>query len=552
VSGRLVVTGRIATLAGSSGFGWVEALAIDDGRVVAAGTDADLSGFERGGTRRLALGPDEVATPGLTDAHVHLLEAALAGEQADLSRAATLEEGLAIVRAAHKALDDPDAWLEGGGWDPTRWGRWPAADDLERAAPGRRVALWAHDHHALLASRAALHEAGIDDGTADPPGGAIARASDGRPTGVLHEHASRLVTARIPPPADARLDAAIERWCRGLLSHGIVAIHDLGPLSPDAQLAGAFAAAGRLDARGWLPVRVHAGIREESLDEAIRRGLRTGERISGDGFGRGRVGWWKRFADGSLGSRTAFLREPYERESGQRAERLPGRGMPLVDRDELRAGVRRAARAGIATAVHAIGDAALDIAVDALTPDAADEVGTTAARPRIEHAQLVHDEQLDRLARAAIALSMQPVHVVSDGRSIVPAWGDRGRRLGYRWRSAVEHDVALAFGTDAPVEDPNPWPGLAAAVDRTERSIGAAAAAVDPTEAVPLDVALRSACLVPAQIAGERDRGRLTVGQRADLVVIERPAGTPLGDAEVVRATRPRVVVLDGEIVVER
>jgi predicted amidohydrolase YtcJ len=148
---------------------------------------------------------------------------------------------------------------------------------------------------------------------------------------------------------------------------------------------------------------------------------------------------------------------------------------------------------------------------------------------------------------------MQPVHVVSDGPSIVPAWGDRGRRLGYRWRSAVEHGVALAFGTDAPVEDANPWPGLAAAVDRTEHSIGAAAAAaVDPTEAVPLDVALRSACLVPAEIAGQRDRGRLTVGQRADLVVVACPPRTPLGDADVLRSARPRLVVLDGEIVVER
>jgi predicted amidohydrolase YtcJ len=543
----LIVTGRIASLGGENGLGWVEAIAIADGHVIAAGRSADVEVTAGPATRRLPLEPWDVALPGLTDAHVHLLEAALTTERVDVADARTLEEALALVAAAHRRLDD-DAWLEGGGWDPNRWGTWPTATALESAAPGRRIALWAHDHHALLASRRALAEAGIDRSTADPPGGVIRLDDDGVPTGVLHEHASRLVTARVPLPDGDRLDAAIERWAREVIRLGVVALHDLGPLAPDAALGGAFASAGRLDAGGRLPVRVHAGIREESLSEALRRGLRTGETIAADGAGRARVGWWKRFADGSLGSRTAYLREPYEHEAGRDPGDGTDRGLPLVEVEELVRSAGEAATGGIATAVHAIGDAAVDVAIDALRGVAID---AGAVRPRIEHAQLVHDDQLERLAAVGIALSMQPFHVASDAPSIAAAWGERGRRLGYRWRSISDAGVPLAFGTDAPVESVDPWPGLAAAIARSPAVIREAAAAVDPSEALTLDAALRAACVTPALIAGERDRGRLAVGHRADIVVLPLPAGARLNDAAVLATIRPRLVLIDGRVVFE-
>src|SRR6476646_10756795 len=155
----MLITGRIATLAGDRGFGGVEALGIRDGRVAFAGSEVALETRADPFTERIALEPDEVAIPGITDAHLHVTQAA---RHIDLSGAATLVEGLAAVRAAHDAARDPDAWLEGHGWDSDRWGRWPTAADLETVAPGRRCALWAHDHHALLASRAALAVAAID------------------------------------------------------------------------------------------------------------------------------------------------------------------------------------------------------------------------------------------------------------------------------------------------------------------------------------------------------------------------------------------------------
>ncbi len=555
-SGLLVHGGAVATLAGDHGLGLVDAIAVVDGRVTAAGTLESVGAPT--GARRLHLEPDDVVLPGLTDAHVHVLEAALAAERVDLTSAPTLEDGLLAVGNADGRLRDRGAWLEGGGWDPTRWGRWPSAADLERIAPGRRIALWAHDHHALWVSDAALAAAGIDERTADPDGGVI-RREDGRVTGVLHEHASRLVTARIPPPAGDRLDRALEAWARMLLALGVVAVHDMGPLTPDATLGGAFASVGRLDAAGRLPIRVHAGIREESLDEAIGRGLRTGAPITGEPRGRARVGWWKRFADGSLGSRTAYLRDPYE--NAGRASRDPAyRGLALVDPAELSAGVKRAARHGIVTAVHAIGDAAADLAIDALEevagveevarPDDAGGEGAGSPQPRIEHAQLLADEQLRRLARTTVALSMQPVHVRSDAPSLGAAWGDRTRRLGYRWRSAKDAGIRVAFGTDTPVEPPSPWPGLAAALDRTI-GVGTATPYLDPTEALSLDDAIRAWTVEPALLAGERDRGRLVPGHRADFVVLRVPPGSDLEESLRAETARPVLVAIDGEVVFE-
>src|SRR6476660_8067131 len=157
-----LITRRIATLAGETGFGWVEAIGIRDGRIAFAGSEVALETRADPFTERIALDPDEVALPGLTDAHLHLAGAAVATRQLDLSSAATLEAGMERIGAAHRALGVADTWLEGHGWDSDRWGRWPTAADLERVAPGRRCALWAHDHHALLASRAALAARGVD------------------------------------------------------------------------------------------------------------------------------------------------------------------------------------------------------------------------------------------------------------------------------------------------------------------------------------------------------------------------------------------------------
>ena len=254
----LIVIGRIVTLAGDSAddLGLVEAIAIEGGRIWAAGRRADVEELAGPATRRLVIGGDEVVIPGLTDAHLHLADAAVAAVQLDLETAPTLEDALARIRSAHEALGDPAAWLRGGGWDAGRWGAWPTAAALESVAPKRRVVLWSHDLHAVWASPAALAAADVTESTPDPPGGIVRRLADGSPEGVLHEDATGLVTAHAPTLDGDRLAELIERYCRRLLGFGVVAVHEPGELESDARLERGFAAIERLAAADRLPIRV--------------------------------------------------------------------------------------------------------------------------------------------------------------------------------------------------------------------------------------------------------------------------------------------------------
>ena len=544
----LVTGGRIATLAGPRGLGWVEAVGITDGRIAFAGSAVELETRADPHTLRIELDADEVAIPGLTDAHLHLAEGGLSLDRVDLTGTRTLDEGLERVRAAHEALA-PDAWLEGHGWHNDTWGIWPTADDLERIVPGRAVALWAHDHHALLASHRALEIAGIDADRSDPDGGIIRRDAAGRPTGVLHESAARLVMDRVPPQTAESYEASIARLTRDLTRLGVVAVHDPGALSLQTGLGAAIAAYRALDERGDLPIRVHAAIRSEQLEAAMEAGLRSGDPLGPPG-GRARFGWLKLFADGTLGSRTAALLEPIEPEAGRPVPAGTERGIWLTDPEAVADFARRAADAGITTQVHAIGDRACRTTLDALEPTA----GKTALMPRLEHVQLLHPDDRPRFARSGIAASIQPIHVRADAPIALRLWGERAETRGYPMRSLIESGAVVAFGTDAPVEPIDPWPGLSMAVTRIDGTWPEGIPPFGPDERVTLELAVRAACLAPAITAAEEaDRGRLVPGQRADLIVIPAEALTnPVEPGGALATARPRVVVIDGEVAFER
>lgn len=540
-----LITGRIATLAGASGFGWVEAIGIRDGRIAFAGSEVDLETRADPFTQRIALEPDQVAIPGLTDAHLHLAQAAIAARQVDLGSARTLADGLSLVRAAHLALP-PDAWLEGHGWDSDRWGGWPTADDLETVAPGRRVALWAHDHHALWASHAALATSGF--GSDNPPGGVVRRRPDGTPEGVLYEAATRLVTIHIPPPTADALATAIEATARELISLGIVACHDPGGVAPDPDLTYSYPVYARLADAGRLPIRVHACMRDDAVAAAIAKGYRSGAALGEDPAGRARVGWQKCFADGSLGSRTAALLEDIEPDADRPLPPERRRGVWMTEPDGLAERVARASAGGITTQIHAIGDAAIRAVLGILEPGARGQ----ALMPRIEHVQMLHPNDRPRFAAAGIAASVQPVHLGSDAAQARALWGARAEVEGYAWRSLTRTGAVVAFGTDAPVESFDPWPGLALAVRREDARWPAGTPLYAQDEALTLDRALRAYSVDPAMSARETDRGRLTVGQRADVVVI--PAAgidEPVTPGGSLSTTRPDLVMVDGEVVFE-
>lgn len=544
----LVTGGRVATLAGERGLGWVDAVGITDGRVAFAGSAIDLETRADPHTLRIELDPDEVAIPGLTDAHLHLAEGGLSLDRIDLTTTATLDEGLARIAEAHAALTDPDAWLQGHGWHNDRWGVWPTADDLERVAPGRAVALWAHDHHALLASRRALAIAGVDAGRADPDGGIVRRDGAGEPTGVLHEAAARIVTDHVPAASAEQYESTIVRLSRDLIRLGVVAVHDPGALSLQDGLGRAIAAYRALDERGDLPIRVHASIRSEQLGAAVEAGLRSGDPIGPPG-GRARFGWLKLFADGTLASRTAALLEPIEPEEGRPLPAGTERGIWLTEPEVVAAFASQAADAGIATQVHAIGDRACRVTLDTLEPLA----GRTALMPRLEHVQLLHPDDRARFGRAGIAASIQPIHVRADAPIAFALWGDRAEARGYPMRSLLDAGAVLGFGTDAPVEPIDPWPGLSMAVTRIDGTWPEGIPPFGREERVTLEQALRAACLGPATMAAEADRGRLTPGQRADLIVLPADALTnPIEPGGALASARPRLVMIDGEIACER
>ena len=551
-----VLVGRIATLAGDHGFGWVDAIAISAGRVIAAGSRADVEALAAPQATRIELAPNEAALPGLTDAHLHLVESGLGADRVDLEGAASPSAALAAIRntSSRGSHLPPDAWFQGHGWDVDRLGGWPTADMLESVVPGRRVAIWAHDHHAIWVSHAALAAAGIDDATPDPPGGVIRRDAAGHATGVLHETASRLVTATIPPPTTEAIERGIVDAAGHLVALGVVAVHDPGPLSPQTGLGPAFGAYRSLTASGRLPIRVHASIRSEQLDAAIAAGLRSGAALGSPvgGDARATFGWLKLFADGTLASRTAALLEPIEHERDNPVPRGMERGMFATAPDQLRALASRAGDAGIATQIHAIGDHAVRVALDVLAPTAS----SSALMPRVEHVQLIDGADIARFARHRVAASVQPIHLRTDARAARRLWGARAERSGYAWRSLLDAGAVVAFGTDAPVEPVDPWPGLAMAVTRRHSSwsddANEPAATFGRRERVTLDEAIRAACIAPATAAAEHDRGRLVVGQRADVVVVDGTAlDEPVQPEGALANARPRLVLIDGEIAYE-
>ena len=385
-----------------------------------------------------------VITPGLTDAHIHMTEWALARRQVQLSEARSIDECLSVIAQAPPAR----GWLQGRGWNPHHWGgRYPDRTQLDRMVPDVPAAFQSHDMHALWVNTRALELAGITPATADPEGGRIVRDAQGRPTGMLLETAAQLVVARIPRINDAELEHAVEAAQHELHRYGITGIHSFpGVHLPEPDPLPVLT---RLHEHDALRLRVLQHISVDKLDAAIRLGLRSG-------FGGAwlRMGGVKLFLDGALGSRTAWMREPYENSED--------RGVQVLPRSEFQHTVHRAAGAGIATVVHAIGDAAVAMAFEVLS--AAPRV---AALPhRVEHVQCFPDDHFPLLANGMVC-SVQPCHLMTDWRAADQHWGRRAAST-YAFRRLLDGGAVLACGSDAPVEPADPRLGWYAAVTRRD------------------------------------------------------------------------------------
>lgn len=490
MSALLFSGGRIHTGTGAG----AEALLARDGRIVAVGALAELRAAAAGAERIDLRGG--LMVPGWGDAHVHFMWWAIQMGQLDLRDAVSLEAALERVAQVTGRLPE-GAWLLGGRFDKNRWGRWPTAAELDRVTGGRPAALRSRDGHARWLNSAALRLAGIGPGTQDPPGGEIERGGDGLPTGILKENANGLVERVIPDPSAAECLAAVRLGQAEAWRRGITAIEDL-------EQASAREAFRRMHEVGDLGLRVSMGIPRGDLDAAIATGLHTG-----DGDEWLRTGHCKFFTDGALGSQTAALEESYEGSEG--------RGIVTIEPDTLTREAARAAAAGIAVAVHAIGDRAVRIALDAIEPTRRSH---PALRQRVEHVQLVRSDDLARFGRLGIVASMQPIHATSDRDLVDRHWGPERARRAYPFRTLARHGAVLAFGSDAPVEPIDPLLGIHAAVARQRPGD---ADRWQPQEALGASEALAAYAHGAAYATGsEQDRGVLAAGMQSDATIIDR------------------------------
>jgi predicted amidohydrolase YtcJ len=477
-------------------------------RALAIAGDRIVGGI---GTHETALAPPDVVDlrgrcvlPGFTDSHVHFPTWALAQTEVRLEDTRSLEEAVArVAEAARNA--SPNRWLRGRGWRSGDWSPLvePTKESLDAIAPDVPIALMARDSHSVWLNSAALARA---NGDLHVPGGVVEVDERGEPTGVLREESCWHFRDRYIDVSDTEYVDAMRAGIKLANARGTVAVHD-----KDGWL-GSLRFWQRLHERDGLTLRVWQSLPHDLVGELEAADVRSG---LGDDYLR--VGYLKAFMDGTLGSQTARL--------------LDGSGVQITSREELEEIVRRGAGAGFPVAVHAIGDLANQEALDAFeaTQDAWLPLGL---RHRIEHAQLLRHEDVRRFAELGIVASVQFTHATSDRDLAERFWPDATNRA-YMFRSLWDAGALVANGSDAPIEELDPWLGVCAGVRRTwdERD------AWHPEQALTLEQALIATCVTPAWLSrDERRRGKLVPGFLADLVVLDRdPFELPADELPSVR-----------------
>lgn len=474
-----------------------EAVAVRDGKVVAVGSRAEV---ERSvSSARVVERPGAVVVPGLIDAHAHLVGLGMGLSTLRFSEARSLDEVLAIAAKAPKESFQGD-WLIGRGWDQNDWPdkRFPDRQKLDALFPTTPVFFSRVDGHAVWVNGEALRRAGITRETKDPPGGRILRDERGDPTGVLVDNAIDLVREKLPEPSDAQLQGWLKRALERCAEVGLTSVHDAG-----MELR-AFEVLQQWDALGALPIRVYAMADGQGKDAQayLGRGTFRGRHLTMRAV--------KFYLDGALGSRGAALHQPYSDEPGQK-------GLLLTSPEELERKARSFAERGFQVAVHAIGDRANTLGLDLLGRLERERPGS---RHRLEHAQVVRPEDLPRFAKEKVIASLQPTHATSDMPWAEARLGKERLKGAYAWRTLLESGAKLAFGSDFPVEEPDPLLGLYAARTRQDAS-GKPEGGWTPEERLSGEQALEAFTAGAAYAAFAEDRlGVLKPGMEADFVAL--------------------------------
>ena len=480
----------------------VEAMAVAKGKVVAVGTTAQITRLAGPGTHLHDL--DTAHTlhfvfPGFNDAHTHLGEAGREKLNVDLRGSDSLKEMLSRIQSA--AADAPAGhWLTGGGWDHTLWKEkvLPTRQDLDKATGDRPAFLSRIDGHIAIANSAALKAAGITAKTQMPEGGAIDLDANGEPTGIVRESAQELVGKVIPSPTHEERRKGDELAIEDALAHGVTSAQDNSNWE-DFLVYEEMEKEGNLRLRisEWLPfsapldeLKAHRA-HHEAEDPMLHTSMLKG------------------FMDGSLGSRTAAMKQPY-------SDDPKNTGLPQYTQDRLNQMTVERARAGFQIGFHAIGDRAVSMALDAFSQPGV----PVTARNRIEHAQVVDAADFARFQKLGVIASMQPNHLMTDVNWAMERIGPERAKGAYAWKRFLDAGVPLAFGTDYPVEPITPFRGLFEAVTRTNEYA---------TKSLSLENKLSRGQALYAYTQGsayaessERHKGKLAPGFDADFVLVDR------------------------------
>jgi predicted amidohydrolase YtcJ len=507
-----------------------ESLAIAGEKIIAVGTRDEVMKFKGTETKIIDLN-GHFLMPGFNDAHMHMASAGLEKMNVDLVGAKTLDEFRErLLAKVEKAA--PGEWIVGEGWDETLWPvkvlptRW----DLDEVSSSHPVYLERVDGHIGVANTRALQLASVTVAAKDPEGGKIDRDEGGTPTGILREKAQEAVQAVIPKPTHEKRRQAIETALADLASHGVTSAQDYSQWE-DFKIYEELEHEGKLTARisEWLPF-------DDSIDELNKK--RDSHSASDDML---HTGMLKGFMDGSLGSKTAALLEPY-------SDDPQNSGLPQYDAAKLNAMTKERVLAGYQIGFHAIGDKGVQMALDAFAEaeKAAKEAKVKAVdggsdyRLRIEHTQVTTPQQILRFKELKIIASMQPSHLLTDMNWAESRLGAKRAEHSYAWADFLRHGVVLAFGTDYPVEPVSPFPGLYAALTRMSED---GRKTYYPAEKITVEQAL-AAYTTGAAFAefAEKQKGKIEPGMLADFVVLDQDI-TAAQPAKVLQTKVLRTVV---------
>jgi predicted amidohydrolase YtcJ len=492
-----------------------QAVAILDHRIVAVGTDEEIKPYIAAGTKVMDLG-GRLAVPGFIDAHTHFLAGSFQLLEVNLKNTRDEAEFTRLIGEKARTLRK-GRWLLGGNWDEEAWpdAKLPTRWMIDSVTSENPVYLSRYDGHAGLANSLALKLAGVTKDTPDPQGGVIVRnPKSGEPTGVLKDAAQDLVGRVIPNPSEDEVVEALHAGLKQAARVGVTTVDDmaLGDSTPNGDFTGEVRILRQAEREGWLTCRFYEITPIQEWKRLADAGI--SHNFGGDFVQMGAV---KGFADGSIGSRTAWMFNRYTDDP-----KNFGLPTPLMDPpSKMEAAVRGADAAGIQPAIHAIGTRAIAEMLDIYAKVEKDDgPGAAARRFRIEHAQHMREQDFATFAKLGIIASMQPYHAIDDGRWVEKRVGHDRARWSYTWRSMLNAGAMLAFGTDWPVAPLNPLLGVYAAVTR-ETLDGKNPGGWFPEEKISLEEALRAYTYGSAYASfQEKEKGTIAPGKLGDIVVL--------------------------------